>query len=154
MAGVLLFLPVSGWAEENSEVWNLQRWVTEAVKMRFEGGCVKAKLARKNVRKAWNPIYQLLPVSVPLYNNYCTVKGLQLNLEQLGLPENEARIVAWKISRMNKKEFIEYFEKMSLKFVDSEEKMIFNAWDSLTNKEKNELLEEMQIDWEKMLPGP
>ncbi|MCK5218233.1 hypothetical protein KAR10_01850 [bacterium] len=154
VAGGLLCVPAGNWAKESVEVWNLKRWVEEAVKMRFEGGCINAKITLESVQGARDPIYKLLPVSVPLYNNYCTVKGLQLNLEQLGLSKNEARVVAGKISRMNKKEFIEYFEKTPLKFVDAEERYVFDAWESLTSKEKNELMDDMQIDWEKMLPGP
>ena len=151
MAGVLLSVPVSGRSEDSMEQWNLKRWVEEVVKMRFEGGCVNAKIGMENIRAAKSPIYDLLPVSVPLYNNYCTTEGLRLNLEQLGLPGNEARVVARKISRMNKKEFIEYFEKAPLKFIDSEERVVFNAWEGLTSEEKKELMDEMQLDWKKLL---
>ncbi len=154
MAGGLLCVPMSDRAEENMEEWNLKRWVEEAVKMRFEGGCINAKITLGSVQEARNPIYKLLPVSVPLYHNYCTVKGLQLNLELLGLPENEARIVARKISKMNKKEFIEYFKKTPLQLVNSEEKIVFDSWGGLTSEEKNELMDAMHINWEKLLSGP
>lgn len=154
VAGGLLCAPAGAWAEENIEEWNLKRWVEEAVKMRFEGGCVNAEIGMKNVQMARNPIYKLLPVSVPLYNNYCTREGLQLNLERLGLSKNEALIVAGKISRMNKKEFMEYFKKTPLKFVDAEERYVFDTWGGLTNEEKKTLLDEMKLDWEKLLPGP